>query len=138
MATLELLAQDWLSNEDWWFSPAVDLYLTDKYMHLLDAPAPTKPTLGTIILYDQLPRHFFRHQPAAHVISYFLSKALDARAAIKAPSTIRETIFYQLPLRHTNDPELIHEVMSDAWQRFETFSPTTDPDYPMFRRFLKA
>lgn len=141
METLQTLAIDWLSHDEWWFksTSVTDRTLADRFAHLLETAPSHAPSIGTIILYDQLPHHFYRQEPASHVISYFLSKALNARAALRAPSTIREFIFYQLPQRHTNDPVLIHDVMSDAWQRLVSGSfSSTDPDYPMLRRFLKA
>lgn len=148
MAFLSFLAE-WLNNPNWWFgaTPQIDRYLTESYQDLLDIAAPPAASGGisAVVAYDQLPHHVFRGQPAAHVIAYFLQKAIAVRAEMPATATapsprtagaLRRYIFYQLPVRHTQDPVAIHAVMADAWAHVPIFQ--ADPDFPLFKRFLKA
>lgn len=130
---------NWFSNPEWWFSPPnpeIDRHLTAAYAALLDADLP--PGIPALIVYDQLPRHIFRNELAAHVTTHYLHKALDVRSKIAGPpKTAKEFIFYQLPARHSKDPTAIHAVMAQAWAANDAFR-TQDPDYHLFKRFLRA
>lgn len=146
---------EWLDHPEWWFAatPAIDAYLTRSYEHLLDADVPPLATdrltdgtaLAAVVAYDQLPHHVYRGQAAAHIIAYFLRKALAVRARLAGPpSDTRRYIFYQLPVRHSRDPVAIHAVMADAWSRPEAQRPlpaafaTASADVALFKKFLKA
>lgn len=127
--------EEWMAHPEWWMKPSAkdDEYIVATYGHLLD------DTTGhdSIIVYDQLPRHVFRNDAgAAHVITYFLQKAL---ALVPDDITARslstaEWIFAMLPIRHSEDIIAIHNVvLPEAWRRLEK-----DQDDQLLRRFLKA
>jgi tRNA(Ile)-lysidine synthetase-like protein len=127
-----LMEQEWFAHPEWWFnsSPNIDAYLTTKYEYLLDQETFTSP-VEMILVYDQLPRHIFRNQQASHIISFFLQKALKVTVDLDALSN-DEFCFALLPQRHTNDPQMIYNVMLLTWQRiFKNQSST-------LTRFLRA
>ena len=133
--SLNDFVSEFLSNESFWFcqSDATDKYLTEKYGHLLDACHESEDSFRLVVLYDQLPRHVFRHTQSAHVIRYFLELALENYVnADLGNLTDVEWCFAHLPLRHTFDPEWIIRVIHDAWERVK-------PDcHEFLSRFLKA
>lgn len=139
---MEQFAAEFRAHPEWWFSatPADDAYLSDKYQDLLDIPEePTADRLAQIMVYDQLPRHVFRRQPAAHIIAFFLQKALTiVRTFPTAPSSsTADFVFWALPLRHTGDPAIIQRVARLAWNYLKSGHPAPD-DPELLRRFIKA
>ncbi len=136
---LQDFVSKWFSNPEWWFSPPnpeVDQYLSDAYATLLDTDLP--PGIPAMIVYDQLPRHMFRNEPANHAITHYLHKALGVRSKLSAPPTsAKEFIFYQLPVRHSGDSIAIHAVMAQAWAANDAFR-AWGTDYHLFKKFLRA
>ena len=119
---MNIFINEWLNNSSWWFSKTekIDNYIINKYEYLLDLePNITEYNfLSYIVLYDQIPRHIFRHQDANHIILYFLNKSIDIinnyKNQINNLNEI-EWIFFMLPLRHTNIKENILYVLNEAW-----------------------
>lgn len=123
-----MLAKEWFSNPSWWFGATseIDAYIR-KYMHLLDTPHLLTP-IEQILLYDQFVRHFFRNQPAAHVIEYFRQKASNVEIDLNMLDN-DSFCFALMPRRHSGDPRQIYEAMRLCWQR---------DDAPILRKFLRA
>jgi tRNA(Ile)-lysidine synthetase-like protein len=117
-----IFINEWFNNPSWWFSKTekIDNYIINKYEYLLDLePDITQHNfLSYIVLYDQIPRHIFRHQDGNHIILYFLNKAIDIINMYKNQANNLneiEWIFFMLPLRHTNTKDNILYVLNEAW-----------------------
>jgi tRNA(Ile)-lysidine synthetase-like protein len=117
--------KEWLINSNLWFSKTekIDNYIINKYEYLLDLePNITQHNfLSYIVLYDQIPRHIFRHHDGNHIILYFLNKAIDIINMFKYKiNNLNELewIFFMLPLRHTNTKDNILYVLNEAWNKF--------------------
>jgi tRNA(Ile)-lysidine synthetase-like protein len=140
---------DWFSHPEWWFSATEndDEYLRETYGHLLTSPTYDDTemddigrTITRIIVYDQLPRHVYRHRGASHVIDYYLQHALVlAQQVIDSVHyqslTTKEWVFVMLPFRHTQDLRRVTYVMKEAWKRIEREN-VDDP--ALLRKFIKA
>ena len=135
--------KDWFNNTCWWFNKndEYDLYITENYGYLLDIPNDTGfDILSLILIYDQLPRHIFRHQQANHVIDWFLQKALRCHSLhdVEYEENLLaiEWTFFMLPLRHTNSCSTILFVVKKTWDRLDK---TKDVDeINTYKRFIKA
>ena len=119
---MNIFIKEWLNNSSWWFSKTekIDNYIINKYEYLLDIEAniTQENFVSYIVLYDQIPRHIFRHQDGNHIILYFLNKAIDIINNYKNQvNNLNELewIFFMLPLRHTNIKENILYVLNEAW-----------------------
>ena len=119
---MNIFIKEWLNNPSWWFSKTekIDNYIINKYEYLLDLEAniTQENFLSYIVLYDQIPRHIFRHHDGNHIILYFLNKAIDIINNYKNEvSNLNEIewIFFMLPLRHTNIKDNILYVLNEAW-----------------------
>ena len=126
---------EWFNHESWWFksTPDDDIYITNRYSYLLDIDISFFSDIEKILIYDQLPRHVYRNEPAKHIITFFLQKALDICKTGCETATIEEWIFSKLPLRHTNDPYIIRKVMQDIWKQSDN-----DLVNPLMKKFIKA
>jgi len=120
-----IFIKEWFNNPSWWFSKTekIDNYIINKYEYLLDIEAniTQENFVSYIVLYDQIPRHIFRHQDGNHIILYFLNKAIDIINKYKNQANNLnelEWIFFMLPLRHTNIKENILYVLNEAWNKF--------------------
>jgi tRNA(Ile)-lysidine synthetase-like protein len=141
--SLDEFIKEWFDNEDWWFNATAecDAHLTTKYEHLLDETSSipedifdSNRLLKETLLFDQLPRHVFRHTSSNHIIQYFLQLALKRVHFIDNETlTIDQWCFAQLPLRHTYDPIKIYPVMHRAWKKMIELNGN-----PKIHRFLKA
>lgn len=146
-ATLDDFYTEWMENENYWFAndKNLDAYLTDKYIHLLDESTHDDNTAGYCkkwtVLYDQLPRHVYRTEKAAHIIRFFLEKAMDHLKRNKYDVSDknladRELCFALLPIRHHGDPVLIiHHVIEPCWRRL---LQVPSCDVATIKRFLTA
>lgn len=125
--------KDWFNNPKYWFSKTniLDKYITNNYEYLLDL----KPDncFAYIILYDQLPRHIFRNCLCNHIIEYFnilsiklINKNLNLLNILK----YEKLCFYLLPLRHTNNINLIKFCIKTIIEKKENHST--------YKNFLKA
>jgi tRNA(Ile)-lysidine synthetase-like protein len=117
-----IFIKEWFNNPSWWFSKTekIDNYIINKYEYLLDLETniTQENFLSYIVLYDQIPRHIFRHHDGNHIILYFLNKAIDIINKYKNQvNNLNEIewIFFMLPLRHTNTKENILYVLNEAW-----------------------
>lgn len=150
MSSLQSFVDNWFNHEEWWFSkePAYDLHITDTYQHLLDETDNQlieQSIIGTIIVWDQLPRHVFRGQQANHIILYYLHKACQVvceqdvlynNSFIDSLST-KEFIFFWLPYRHTKEYQHIRIVMDEAWKRLNRIPPE-HKDFNYIKKFIRA
>ena len=141
------MQQEWFDNPQWWFASddEIDHIVCDKFGSLLNCDQGNDNDIGNaidlidqILKYDQLPRHLFRHQPANHVITYFLQKALQCadeltihRHNLLSPEQV---CFALMPYRHTDNYDIItQKVLPVAWQALEF-----NPDNAVLKRFIKA
>jgi tRNA(Ile)-lysidine synthase TilS/MesJ/uncharacterized protein (DUF924 family) len=135
MATAAEFYREWMIHTEWWMSatPAHDAYIVATYGHLLDEEA--HEGIAGIIIYDQLPRHMFRNDTgAAHIISYFLRKALALVPTDTRGLWTVDWIFTMLPIRHSENVRAIMDrVLNEAWDRLEK-----EPVNLFLRRFIKA
>jgi uncharacterized protein (DUF924 family) len=125
---------EWFSHPEWWFGcdSKIDQYLTDKYSYLLDNYDQSS-LIEKILVYDQLPRHIFRNTQSNHIISYFLLKALEILNEIDLEQLDDARFCFALmPLRHTNNFENVHLVISLTWDRIK------NSDNLVLRKFLRA
>jgi len=150
--------QEWFDNPLWWFnaSPSDDKYISEKYSELinLDSPKPEninnyKLIIKWILIYDQLPRHVYRHrkQYANHIITYYLQKAIEiTKQTLKFVDgpyssykimSIREHCFMLMPYRHTYDPQYIFLVMPRIWSLIQR-NDISNFDLNLLKRYLKA
>lgn len=131
--------KEWMSHPEWWFSKQsdYDAYITLHFEHLLDIEHYDIVT--QIIIYDQLPRHIYRHCLSQHIIEYYLRKAVDiAQRYINDISFLNqlsssEWMFFMLPLRHSKDQPSIQHVMKRAWERV-----AWDDDKEILKKFIRA
>jgi uncharacterized protein (DUF924 family) len=130
----------WVLNSKKWFSKdhLFDLYIKSTYGHLLDNMSSEFDFITQILIFDQLPRHIFRYGDNAHVIEYFLQKALDiVTKNLKNITTLtdREWIFCMLPIRHSKNVDSILKVIQLAWKRLDN----VNQDDPIWiKKFLRA
>lgn len=124
---------EWFEHSEWWFNctPEIDLHISNKYEHLLD-DLEIKHEFEYILRYDQLPRHVYRNKNAAHIIEFFLRKALNINIDIESIEDDHKFCFALLPLRHTNDFGLIYKAINLCWKRIQI------KDSLILRKFLKA
>lgn len=116
---------DWISRKKYWFSQNDDndKYLSLTYGHLIDEYSYEdiqKPILG-ILIYDQLTRHYYRHEYNTHILIYFNRKALEIANKHKTQLFIQyldenDWMFYMLVYRHSNIRENILFVMNEIWK----------------------
>jgi tRNA(Ile)-lysidine synthetase-like protein len=132
------MEEAWFANPSWWFgaSLADDRYISEQFSHLLDDSPSISSPLEQILVYDQLPRHVFRNTSSAHIIEYYLQKALKCAAEIDLEhlDPARFT-FALLPFRHTNDSRHVFRAMHLCWSRILIDRGNDDP---ILRKFLKA
>jgi len=140
MFSLNQFKLDWFNHPEWWFSASheSDMLIRNKYEHLLDTIHTNEDPLTLILVYDQLPRHIYRSQPANHIIEYYLQQALAViRSHIDTPYehdlTAQEWTFFLLPLRHTKCHTNIINVIERTWHRL-----TDEKNNDIYRRYLKA
>lgn len=100
---MDELLEFWFQNEQLWFNCSIkdDLLITKKYSKLLFDKI-IEPSLGSIILYDQIPRHIFRSDQIK--IDHYLNIALEHCNIILCnieKYKPKERCFILLPLRHT-------------------------------------
>lgn len=129
--------KEWFDNPDWWFNASSDIdeYLRDKYAHLLHQSDNTLVnSYHFVVIFDQLPRHIYRHTPSNHVILYYLQKSLTCLVNVDLESlSPQEWCFAMLPYRHTQSVDHIHYVMQQGWKKLKE---TNGDD--QIKRFLKA
>lgn len=135
---------EWFSSPQWWFNQSddIDEYLSQKYECLLNQQINN--SYHAIVIYDQLVRHIFRHTQSNHIISFFLNKTFTLINDLDLDKlTPTEWCFAMLPLRHSNDPQKIHNVMKLAWEKLNILknqdnSDTSIKNIEQIQRFLKA
>jgi tRNA(Ile)-lysidine synthetase-like protein len=142
MDLLDDFTREWFANPNWWFSKneEYDNYITSTYNALLETQyISTASPLQTIIIYDQLPRHIYRNHNAAHIIEYYLQKAIDV-VQDYIHTSYYETLngiqwtFFMLPFRHTKNINNIIYVIDETWKRIKSDKNNID----IYKRFLKA
>ena len=131
---LDELIKFWFDNKHLWFNCSIedDILITNKYKVLLSNDIDI-PSLGTIILYDQIPRHIYRGNQEK--IDYYLKIALSYCNTILP--TIEEykpeeRCFILLPLRHSFDEQNINICLAyiNRW--------IDENDNPIYNRFYQA
>ena len=124
-----------------WFdqSDAFDDLIKDKYTTLLENHTLTDPTneklfVTTIILHDQIPRHIYRNDRdkinsyLEPIVSY-VNKNMNMLSKLNAS----EFSFALMPLRHTNNFDLISIVLKETWARIKL-----NNEVDQYKRFLEA
>lgn len=144
----QCFVKDWFDHPSWWFDATRenDEYIRQKYEGLLDIEydgyvAP----LEKIILWDQLPRHIYRHESAAHIIQYFLQLAVDVALDTISDEEYMNSLspqqwcFVMLPLRHTKELSHVFTVMRLAWKKLLSLRGIEKgEDRLIIKRFMKA
>ena len=133
--TLDELTKFWFDNPQLWFNCSIedDKLITKKYSSLL-LNNNDVPCLGTIILYDQIPRHIYRNSDQEK-IDYYLKIALEhCKNILPIIETYKpeERCFILLPLRHTFIEGNIKKCLSyiNKWIEEDTES--------IYNRFYQA
>lgn len=133
----------WFANPQWWFHPSKDedcllgqtfetwVDETDKHKEM------DQDIVTLVLLYDQLPRHYYRGEYANHILQYYLEKALTMVLSIQMEAMDRfndmELCFVLLPLRHSNIPSYIMKALDIVWSR-----STLHRHNKVLKRFLTA
>lgn len=81
---MDSISYTWINRRDWWFPndsnrDKIDREVVFKFGTMLDHDQDASSSLSCldkIILYDQIVRHYYRHESVNHIISYFLEKAI--------------------------------------------------------------
>lgn len=154
---LQDLLQEWTSHSEWWFSKdTYDQLIIDKFGHLLDLDFDQEFMkdfnkeiyLAIIILFDQIPRHFYRKECANHIILYFLEKAIhycDLFWIISSNDlnslSEEDVCFALLPYRHKG----VHfkKIIDIAWKKLKHCQSTQSiqsiqTNGAQIKRFIKA
>lgn len=142
MDLVDKFYNEWFTNPDWWFSKndKNDEYITRTYINLLQFQyISIANPLQKIIIYDQLPRHFYRNEHSSHIIQYFLEKAVNIvnqyiyTSYYDTLSPIEWT-FFMLPLRHIKITQYTFQVLKDTWKKIEN----DNNNIHIYKRYLKA
>jgi tRNA(Ile)-lysidine synthetase-like protein len=132
---MDVFLEEWLDHSEWWFDPkhSYDELIIKKYQHILD-DNPHGSSEACVVFYDQFPRHYYRGQPASHIIEYYLQKSLEILNQIKLIKYDGNLLcFMLLPLRHSNKFTNIVRATNTVWNRIQNKSGCT-----MYTKFLKA
>lgn len=149
---------DWFKHPNWWFSATAkdDAVISARHGHLLDDPtelvfnaedASMQIKVAAIMAHDQLPRHVFRGQSAAHIVAHHTRIACEMALRLLGGRgessnrleslTCEELCFVLLPLRHTGQKHMVFRAADVAWRRLQT-EPRESPGYCALKRFLTA
>ena len=141
------MEREWFLHPEWWFYQSVyDELMIEKFSHLLDEHNNTTLSnqqrqddfIEQILVYDQLPRHMFRHY-GNHITTYFLQKALEILKNKKQSDFDRldddRLCFALLPLRHSLEHTNICRALELCWNRVKA---KNYKDCKVLQRFLKA
>lgn len=124
----------WFEHEHLWFncSKEDDIFISNKFSNLL-LNNIIDPSLGSIILYDQISRHVFRDNQSK--INYYHKIALEHCESI-LPNiekySPKERCFILLPLRHTFEKNNIKKCLAYINKWLES------DDHPIYNRFYQA
>lgn len=132
--------EDWLCHPEWWFnsSHVYDDLITAKYGNLLEVDV-TSDVLAFIILYDQVPRHFYRKESAEHIITYFRMKAvnlIDRNIEMVRELDGHKLCFALLPYRHRDTSNYFNLVLDIIWNKLLATEDQTLVN--IYQRYLKA
>jgi tRNA(Ile)-lysidine synthetase-like protein len=124
----------WFKNDHLWFNSSKedDLVITRKYSELLIGTI-IEPSITSIILYDQIPRHIYRNDKIK--IDYYLKIALKHCNCLLPDIQKydpKERCFILLPLRHTFEENNIKKCLSFVNKWLE------EEDHPIYNRFYQA
>ena len=124
----------WFQNPKIWFncSDKEDQYIKESFEYLLDTGATS--FLGNILLYDQIVRHVYRKECAAHIISFFLNKALLYSCFLRQTEIKNDShwVFANMPFRHAKI--YIPNLIKETWLRICEL----ESDRPILKRFLNS
>lgn len=134
---------EWFSHPEWWFDAQhqYDDLITQRFGHLLDQTHERYDPLTQILIHDQLPRHVYRKEQSAHMITYHLQKALAISLRL-----IKQDVeafnaeywcFILLPLRHVQTFDLCQRSIKKAWKLLAHFQYDPNSQH-VIKRFLKA
>lgn len=112
----------WFDNQHYWFSTDFDEYLST-FFDLTDNLISnfTKiDNIATIILYDQIARHYFRNTQSHHILTYFSYKAslISQKILHKYTFNDNELFFLYLPYRHIFHFEMIDKIINIYTQKY--------------------
>lgn len=142
--------KDWFEHPEYWFqaSGKVDIYLTNKYIDLVDeqwdaSMQDIRYHLQHLLIHDQLVRHIYRNMVCQHIIEYHLQKALEIHQFIKRNYTVafdlneKEWCFWGLPVRHAKNVPAIHQLIKDTWHKIQ-WEQSHGRSILYLKRFLQA
>lgn len=146
---ISLFFEHWISHPEYWFNKtyAYDKYISLKYQHLLTTNVWDKDTidinyhLSFIILYDQVPRHIYRSKDPDEVVTLYLDKALELHSFVTRHFDLKyfnatEWIFFNLPIRHSQNANNIIGIIHDTWKRIKI--EHNEDEINRYLQFLKA
>ncbi len=141
----------WFDHPEYWFHSTreTDQHVYQHFISNLNFPFPSPPPgfekvpanlpLEKILWYDQVYRHLCRYTGEPYpdwVRRYALDTSLDY---LQTPETILDNLppeyqcFMWLPLRHSDDPELLERALKWSVERHQKY-----PNIGIFRRFYYA
>ena len=143
---LEKLYTFWFSNSNNWFnqSDVFDNLVIQLFSQLLNSASLdieiTNSSIFTsiIILYDQIPRHIYREneEKINHYLNIIIPFVKKNYYFFSDTLTSEEFRFVLLPLRHTNDFNMIKFVIDETWQKI--FTSVDEKSLLSYKRFLNA
>ena len=143
----ESFSNEWFEHPEWWFHSSNEKYdetISKKWGHLLDidefSVSSSKDCVNAVLVWDQLPRHFYRKEYSVHIVCYFLQKALEVvflrwKDVVDCLSA-QELCFFLLPLRHSLHFSHIELALEICWKRLKECREKSD--MCVLKRFLTA
>ena len=155
MQELLNLYYEWLDNKEWWFSKnsQIDVYLSDKYYRYLSDACnicenytnhnnnyDNKVIIASIILFDQITRHYKRVYDDTLDVMEYTKKAVELSNVLLYNNdftifSIDELSFIYLPYRHLKDIDKIYEIISNY---ILLYDKGTSEDKLKCRRYIQA
>jgi len=148
----------WFDHPEWWFNCGsdVDEYITELFNTYLVKNSyenvftftTKEAVIGTLIFYDQFPRHVYRKSAnSSYYIEYYLKFALLLSDYIIENKDINlldsnvnayEWTFIYLPQRHSDNIERILSTISHAWNKLKFIDEKNIAEKTHMYKFLKA
>ena len=139
---MESLYDIWFDNPRFWFSAteADNDYLKANFGKWIRKYSNCEETIKNfitlIILYDQIPRNIKMRQDAYDIIAKHYAYKLREISNNYRDLNAIEWCFAMLPFRHSNNVELIHEVIEGTWKRI--YNSVNQNDIQIYKKYLRA
>jgi len=139
---MQSLYDIWFDNPRFWFSAtdADNDYLKANFRKWINKYSNCEETIKNfitiIILYDQIPRNINMRQDAYDIIAKHYAYKLRAISNNYKELSAIEWCFAMLPFRHSNNVELIHEVIENTWKRI--YNSLNQNDIQIYKKYLRV